>query len=67
MKKILFFISIQLILISSLHSKDFQSIEQTEAVLTVEGDIRASMSVSMKKEDQETWRRSFLSNKIFTA
>ena len=56
MKKILFFISIQLILISSLHSKDFQSIEQTEAVLTVEGDIRASMSVSMKKEDQETWR-----------
>ena len=56
MKKLLVVLSVWVTVLPNLYSKNVQDIEQTEAVLSVEGDIKASMYVSMKKEDQETWK-----------
>ena len=56
MKKIFFITVFFFIFALNLYSKDLNEMEEYKAILDVEGDIRASMYVSMVRENEGTWK-----------
>lgn len=56
MKKIFFIAVFFFIFALNLSSKDFNEMEESKAILDVDGDIRASMYVSMVRENEGTWK-----------